>query len=106
MTWVVEQRQYLPSGQLSGSWEGLQLSWRTDLTFNTILSSLKETLGKKIGDGLLGASTATQEENQLRKSRMGSDQPCSKPMEEYRELSLVNSIASPFVKARGSSSSM
>lgn len=105
MTWVVEQGQYLPSEQLSGSWEGLQLPWRTDLMFNTILSSLKETLGKKTGDGVLGASTATQEENQQRKSRMGSDQPCSKPMEEYRELSVVNSIASPLVKAQGSSTS-
>lgn len=46
MTWVTEQGQHLLSVQLSGSWEGLQLPWRTDLMFNMILPSLKES-GKK-----------------------------------------------------------
>lgn len=74
---------------------------------NTILSRLKESLGGEgKGDSLLGASTATQQENQQCKSRMESDQPCSKPLEEYHELNMVNSIVSPFVKAQWSSSSM
>lgn len=55
--------------------------------------------GEKKGENLLGASRATPQENHQGKSSTGSDQPCSKPMEEYRELSLVNSIASAPVKA-------
>lgn len=47
MTWVMEQRQYSASGQLSDIREGLQLPQRTDLVFNMILSSLKEILEKK-----------------------------------------------------------
>lgn len=104
MTWVTEQGKYLLSVQLSGSWEGLQLPWRTDLMFNMILPSLKES-GKKRRQST-GARTATQQENQQCKSTMGSDQPRSKPMEEYHELSLVYSIPSPFVKAQESFSSM
>jgi len=59
----MEQGEYLLRVQLSRTWEGLQLRWRTDLVFNMISASLKETLRrkkKKRRDSLLGASTATQ----------------------------------------------
>lgn len=48
ITWVMEQGQYLLSGQLSDIREGLQLPQRIDLVFNMILSSLKEILEKKL----------------------------------------------------------
>ena len=47
MTWVMEQGEYLLRVQLSRTWEGLQLRWRTDLVFNMISASLKETLRRK-----------------------------------------------------------
>lgn len=107
ITWVIEQGQYLFSGQLSDIREGLQLPQRIDLVFNMVLSSLKEFLGKKKSKRRL---VRGKHSNSVGKSaveiQMGCEQSRSKHMEEYNELSLDNSFSLPFVKAQGNSSSM